>query len=37
MADENVAAPSGAGKPTFIYGLVDPRTDQLRYVGKTVD
>lgn len=25
-----------ATKPTFIYGLIDPRNQQLRYVGKTV-
>lgn len=25
-----------ANKATYIYGLVDPRTTQLRYVGKTV-
>lgn len=24
------------GVPTCIYGLVDPRTDELRYIGKTV-
>lgn len=22
---------------TFIYGLIDPRTNELRYVGKTID
>lgn len=26
----------GAGKPTVIYGLCDPRSGELRYVGKTV-
>lgn len=25
-----------ADKTTYIYGLIDPRTNQLRYVGKTV-
>src|SRR5712664_3480140 len=24
-----------SGKPTFIYGLVDPRTFEVRYIGKT--
>lgn len=25
-----------SSKPTFIYGLIDPRNETLRYVGKTV-
>lgn len=25
------------GRPTIIYGLTDPRTGELRYVGKTVN
>lgn len=24
-------------KATYIYGLVDPRTEQIRYIGKTID
>lgn len=36
MANDNIAVLRSAGKTTFIYGLVDPRTNQLRYVGKTV-
>lgn len=33
MADISIIA---ADRPTFIYGLIDPRNDQIRYVGKTV-
>jgi hypothetical protein len=36
MADCNIAAARSFDKPTFIYGLVDPRTKELRYIGKTV-
>ncbi len=36
MANQNIAAVRSDDKPTFIYGLVDPRTHQLRYIGKTV-
>lgn len=35
MADRIIAT-SGGSKPTHIYGLVDPITQQLRYIGKTV-
>lgn len=36
MAGPNVAATHVADKPTFVYGLIDPRNHQLRYIGKTV-
>lgn len=36
MATRNIAAVRTADKPTFIYGLIDPRTQELRYIGKTV-
>lgn len=36
MADRNIAALRSVDKPTFIYGLIDPVTHQLRYIGKTV-
>lgn len=36
LANRNIAAARSVDKPTFIYGLVDPLTHQLRYIGKTV-
>lgn len=36
MADKRIAALRSADKPTFIYGLIDPRNQELRYIGKTV-
>lgn len=36
MADSTILPSNGNGKTTFIYGLIDPRTQELRYVGKTV-
>lgn len=36
MAKRRIAKTGRVGKPTLIYGLIDPRTNQLRYVGKTV-
>lgn len=36
MADENFGAIGTCDKATSIYGLIDPRTGELRYVGKTV-
>lgn len=25
------------GKPAYIYALIDPRTDEIRYIGKTIN
>lgn len=36
MASRNITPQRRADKPTFVYGLVDPRNHQLRYVGKTI-
>lgn len=36
MAKISLASPSGGGKPTFIYALIDPLTREARYVGKTI-
>lgn len=36
MANGIVAVKRTFDKPTFIYGLIDPRNNQLRYIGKTV-
>lgn len=36
MAKNTVAEGRQADKPTFIYGLIDPRTQEIRYVGKSV-
>src|SRR6266852_3292144 len=36
MADAIIAPIRSAGKPTVIYGLIDPRDGTLRYVGKTI-
>lgn len=36
LADQVIVRESRTDKPTFIYGLIDPTTGELRYVGKTV-
>ena len=36
MADANMPAHRVCDKPTIIYSLTDPRTGEVRYVGKTI-
>lgn len=36
MRKKSACLSAFADKPTIIYGLVDPRTKELRYVGKTI-
>lgn len=36
MASRTISPKSTSDKDTYIYGLIDPRTQELRYVGKTV-
>lgn len=37
MAETNIISTDAPRKPVVIYGLVDPRTDAVRYVGKSDD